>query len=102
MACPPRKSKVNDAYVIRRRHQDVLRLQVPVHDPMHVAMLNRTEYLLQIPHRLLLTELIVVLLAANFFEELLSGHELHHEVDVLRIIVRLEVPDDVRVVKPVQ
>ena len=63
-----------------------------------MAVVDCLEQLLHVVRSLSLAESLVLLLG-DFVEQLLAADVLHHQVDVLVVIVSLEVLDDVRVVQ---
>lgn len=97
----PAQAKVNYSYVVCGRNENILRLQVSVHNPVHMAVFNRRQNLLHVLSGLLLTE-CVVLIAANFLKKLLASDILHHKVDVLGIIIRLEVLDNIGMIQLIE
>ena len=72
-----------------------------MHDVLSVAMIDRLEKLLHVARGLNLVECLI-LLFSDSLEQRLARDVLHHEVDVLEIVIGLVVLDDVGVVEGMQ
>ena len=69
-----------------------------MHNVLSMAMVDSLEQTAHVSCGLRLRERLVLLLS-DLIKELGARHVLHHQVDVLLVIVRLVVLDDVRMVE---
>lgn len=70
-------------------------------DVLSVAMVDSLEELFHVTSRYSFIESLVLLLS-DAIKQRLASYVLHHQVDVLQVVVRLVVLDDVGVVKRVK
>ena len=95
------ETEVNEAHRVAIRNHDVVGLDISVHDVLCMAMIERLEQLLHVFGRNCLRESLVFLLR-DLVKQWLARHVLHHQVDVLLVVVGLVVLHDVGVVQLVQ
>ena len=72
-----------------------------MHNVLSMTMVDSLEQITHVSCSLRLCEGLILLLC-DLIEELGAGHIFHHQVDILLIIVRLVVLDDVRMIECVQ
>lgn len=69
-----------------------------MHNALSMTMVDSLEQTAHVPCGLRLREGLI-LLFSDLIKELYAGHILHHQVDILLIIVRFVILDDIRMVK---
>ena len=92
------QTEIDQADCIVCSYHDIVGLDVAVDDVLCVAMVDCLEQSLHVPSGVCLCKGLVSLLS-DFLEELRARHVLHHQVDILGIVVRLVILDDVGVIK---
>ena len=97
--CHCSKAKVDKTDLVIFGDHDIVRFDVSVYYILGMAMVNCLKKLLHVGGRLNLVE---VVLLSNLFEKRLALSQLHDQIDVSLVIVRLKVLYDVRVVHLIQ
>ena len=95
------QTEVDQAHRVVCSYHDIVGLDVAVDDVLCVTMIDSLEQTLHVPSCVCLREGLVGLLS-DFLEELSARHVLHHQVDILGIVVRLVILHDVGVIERVK
>ena len=95
------QAEINQTNLIIDCHHDVLGLDISVNDIQSVTVIDCLEELTHVEGGKTFRE-VLIRLRGDLIEERLTLGQLHDQVDVLEIVVRLKVVDDVGVVKRVQ